>query len=117
LDFDRARVVEDAAQLETQVLEITAGSRMFTEFLNDGLEVGQGTDSRQWWNVSRPHSTTEAGQQESGLDHFQGNAAVKPDASLALVWNTSAQRRIRQVYVESQHSGDIRRGRGIGVWL
>jgi hypothetical protein len=41
LDFGRARVVEDAAELEAQVLEIAAGSRMFQEFLDDGLEVGQ----------------------------------------------------------------------------
>src|SRR5580692_3648503 len=88
---------------------------MFPEFFNDGLEVGQGTDSRQWWHVSGPHRATEAGQQESGLNHFKGNAAVKPDASLALVWNAGAQRRVRQVDVESQHRGDINRGVGVGI--
>ena len=41
LDFGRAGVVEDAAEFEAQVLEITGGSRMLPEFLNDRLEVGQ----------------------------------------------------------------------------
>jgi hypothetical protein len=41
LDFGRDRVVEDATELETQVLEVAAGSGMFQEFLNDGLEVSQ----------------------------------------------------------------------------
>jgi hypothetical protein len=46
LDFGRPRVIDDTAKLEPQVLEITAGSGMLPKFLNDGLEVGQGTDSR-----------------------------------------------------------------------
>jgi hypothetical protein len=33
--------VSEMAELEAQILEITAGSRMFHDFLNDGLEVGQ----------------------------------------------------------------------------
>jgi len=41
LDFGRDRVVEDATEFETQVLEVAARSRMFLEFLNDGLEVSQ----------------------------------------------------------------------------
>jgi hypothetical protein len=41
LDFGRTRVVEDAAELEAQVLEVTVGSRMLPKFLNDGLEVCQ----------------------------------------------------------------------------
>jgi hypothetical protein len=69
LDFGRTGVIDDTAKLEAQVLEIAAGSGMFQEFLNDGLEVGQGTDSRQWRHVSGPHRTAEAGQQESGLNH------------------------------------------------
>jgi hypothetical protein len=41
LDCGRARVVEDAAELKAQVVEIAGGRRMFQEFLNDGSEVGQ----------------------------------------------------------------------------
>ena len=63
---------------------------MLPEFFHDGLEVCQGADSRQWRQVGGTHGAAEAGQQESGLNHFQGNAAVKPEASLALVWNASA---------------------------
>jgi len=74
LDFVRCGVVDDTAKFEAQVLEIPAGSRMLPKFLNDGLEVGQGADSRQWRYVRWPHGATEAGQQESGLNHFKGNA-------------------------------------------
>jgi hypothetical protein len=41
LDFGRVGAVEDAAEFDAQVLEISTGSRMLLEFLNDGLEVGQ----------------------------------------------------------------------------
>jgi hypothetical protein len=41
LDFGRAGAVEYATEFETQVLEVAAGSGMFQEFVNDGLEVGQ----------------------------------------------------------------------------
>jgi hypothetical protein len=94
LDFGRCGVVGGTAKFEPQVLEITAGNWVFQEFFNDGLEVSQGTDSRQRRHVGGPDGATEAGQQESGLKHFQGNAAVKPEASLALVWNAGAQRRV-----------------------
>ena len=40
LDFYRAGGVAHMAELETQVLEIAAGSRMVQEFVNDGLVVG-----------------------------------------------------------------------------
>jgi hypothetical protein len=39
-DFGRASAVEDASQLETQVLEVTVRRRIFPEFLNDGMEAG-----------------------------------------------------------------------------
>jgi RNA polymerase-binding transcription factor DksA len=71
------------AGLETQVLEITAGSRVLPKFHNDGLEAGQGADSRHWRHVRGPHGATGAGQQESGLNYFKGSAAVKPEAALA----------------------------------
>jgi uncharacterized protein (TIGR03435 family) len=52
LDFSRAWVLDNTAKLEAQVLEITRGSGMVPEFFNDRLEVGQGTDSRQWRHVA-----------------------------------------------------------------
>jgi hypothetical protein len=45
---------------------------MFLEFLNDGLEVSQGADSRQWRHIGGPRLTAEAGQQKSGLNQFEG---------------------------------------------
>src|SRR5580692_7088333 len=88
---------------------------MLLEFFNDGLEVGQGTDSRQWRLISGPQGAAEAGQQKSRLNHFQGNAVVKPEASLALVWNAGAQRRVRQVDIEREHRGNIERGIGVRI--
>jgi hypothetical protein len=85
LDFGRPVGVNEVAELEAQVLEISTGSRMLPEFLNDGLEVGQRTNAWQRRRVGRPRLTTEAGEQESGLNHFQGDTAVKPGAGLALV--------------------------------
>jgi hemerythrin-like metal-binding protein len=41
LDFGRAGGVAHVAELEAQVREIAAGSRMVQEFVNNGLEVGQ----------------------------------------------------------------------------
>ena len=40
VDFGRAGGVADMAELEAQILEIAAGSRMVQEFVNDGLVVG-----------------------------------------------------------------------------
>ncbi|HEX3747056.1 MAG TPA: hypothetical protein VHW09_24135, partial [Bryobacteraceae bacterium] len=37
LDFGRPVGVNEVAELEAQVLEISTGSRMLPEFLNDGL--------------------------------------------------------------------------------
>src|ERR1019366_4946348 len=48
------------------------------------------------------HTGQRASEQESALNHFKGNAAVKPEASLALVRNAGAQRRVRQVDIERQ---------------
>jgi hypothetical protein len=65
LDFGRCGVIDDAASFEAQVLEIAGDNRMLPEFLDDGLELGQGTDSRQCWHIGGPHGATEAGQQKS----------------------------------------------------
>ena len=66
------------------------GRGMLLEFFNDGLQKGQRTDSRSRRDVRGPHRATEAGQQESGLNRFKGNAAFKSDASLALVYKRFA---------------------------
>ena len=58
---------------------------MLLEFDNDGLEVGQGTDSGERRYATGPHCATEAGQQQGRLNHFEENAAVKPEAGLPLV--------------------------------
>ena len=88
---------------------------MFEELLNNGLEVSQGANSRQWRHLNGPHHTTKRGQQESGLDHFKGNDAVKPEASLALVGNAGAQRCFRQVNVEHQHGGNLQGRIGVRI--
>src|SRR5207244_2420610 len=90
LNFRRSRGIDDVAEFEAQVFEITAGSRIFQEFFNDGLEVGQRTDSRQRWHVNGACGAAEMSQQESSFDHGKGNAAVEPTPSLALVRNAGA---------------------------
>jgi hypothetical protein len=46
LDFCRVGVVHDAAELETQVSDVSIREGVLLELLDDGLKVGKGTYPR-----------------------------------------------------------------------
>jgi DDE superfamily endonuclease len=104
----------NAVRLEVHAPESERPSRQ-TGSIHDGLRGCNMTPTNTSAYFSEPHRATEAGQQESGLNHFKGNAVVKPEASLALVWNAGAQRRVWQIYLKSQYRGDINRGVGVRI--
>jgi 3-hydroxyisobutyrate dehydrogenase-like beta-hydroxyacid dehydrogenase len=73
------------------VMDVVLGLNraVFAEGL--GFAEACGLDPRQCRHVSGAGGAAEMRQQESGLDHRKGNAAVKPTPRLALIWNVLAR--------------------------
>jgi hypothetical protein len=44
-------LIQDALELETQVIEVALRNRMGEKFLDHGLEVSQRADARQWRQI------------------------------------------------------------------
>ena len=101
-------------QFEAQVIQIIVGQGMNEQFVDDRLEVGQGTDRRKGGRSAgrirrrseasnRADSTTAVGRR----GHANDEPAVGPEG-----W---PQRRVRQIDVEHEHSGHISAGSDSGA--